>query len=315
MNNLTLYYIHQSAEDYEKLLSAVCDAKTEHLTVYSVFKGSVSPRKLQEIINIQKQSPFQNKVIFRNHAVFLERTYLPLRLRKSLRYHDFFVDLVFEDILSTRTWALRRCVTRLRRMGLLHQLWTNAGQQQQVYEAMKHAGLPIAFFHPRYNEDTIRWFDTWLYDPKAVGVNVFTDILSMLTLHITSRNCRYSSCIGKSLYGDADGRLYLCPLHKNETTYFGRQEDWRKNPSEGFLHLMRHCIDKRSTCSTQCDSFSYCQGGCPFEQDTASQCRHYVETVKHIQTCLTQINAEGRLAQVNPVVRTALLNAFAFRSP
>lgn len=313
MKNASLYYIHQTVEAYRSLLTSLCDEKTETVTVYSIFKTRVSPKIFHEIVKVQREVSAQRKIVFRNHAVFWMQTRLTLPMRRSLRQNDFFVDLVAEDLLAQKPKALLRCVKRLKRMGLLSQLWTRQGNQRQVYNAFEKLGLPFGFFRPQYDAQTTDWFDAWLHTPKAVAVNVFTDIITMLTLQVKSRNCSYASCIGKTLYADADGNMYACPFYPNEATFLGTQEDFSR-PKQPFVDLVQRCVEKRETCVAQCNGFSYCEGGCPLHPEEPPNCQYYIKTVEHIRERLREVYEENRLAEVNSVVRNAILNGIAFNS-
>lgn len=315
---MTLYYMHRSAEQYKQLLEIICDEKTENVTIYSIFRNGRVSKELEKIVEMQKQVSQNRRIVFENHAVFLTRVRFSPKLREHLRRNDFHVELVPEEEVLQNPRKLIGCVKRLNRSKLPSKIWVRSGEARERHAAFESVGIPICFTEPVYDEQTVKWFDEWLYRPNAVGINTFTDIISTVLLHTKSPNCRYASCLGKTLFVDEMGKIYLCPSVRDESTYLGTQDDMenlRQTFSANTMYdVVRRCVERRSACANQCTGFSACRGGCPLEAPQMPECWHYVETVRHIHSVLLAIYKENKIDAVNSVVRNALLNAVAFNS-
>ena len=317
MKTITFYYEHCCPEQFGEYLEFLCREDPEELVIYSIFSHSFTGKEPEEIVNFQRKVSANRRIRFRNHGVFRNRVPLSRRALNALADRGFRVELLIEDP-ETDPKKLLPTVKKLNQRGIYLNLWNAPADQKQTYEKFRTAGLPVCFSKPEYTSETKAWFDTWVFDKGAVGVNTFTDIMGMLLLGIRSHNCRYSSCVGNTYYADGKGRFYLCPIHLGEETCLGTMEDMGAL-SQSFgqpttYKVLLSCVNKREACLNNCQVFSCCYGGCPMETEKGENCSHYATLVTHIGNTLREIYEKDRLGDVNPVVRSAILNAIAFDS-
>ena len=138
----------------------------------------------------------------------------------------------------------------------------------------------------------------------------------MLVMQTHSPNCRHASCFGSTFHVDEQLRVYLCPVHPDARTRLGSLKD--ADTLEALLQcdavarLLPAAVEKRQHCADHCQAFPYCQGGCPLETQAGNDCAYYSATVERIRQRLLEVYHDGKLRQVNYIVKNAILNALAF---
>lgn len=308
-------YIHCPClkdEDYSLVLQRLCPETVRNITVYTRLPAGIKPKQLEQLVQVQKDFSQDRRVRFRNYGIFPAGSRFPKAMRRVLHKNGIAVELV---VLPEKTAGLAAKVRRLEKTGIPCRLRVAQTEDQwAVYEQFARLGLPVCFEDPRYDAQTPERFDRWLCDPNAQGVNIFTDILTMLTLKTYSPNCRHGSCFGSTFSVDEHLDVYLCPNSMTEKTRLGnlRQTENRDALFAGpaVEQFLPGAVEKRRTCAQSCGSFPYCQGGCLLEPDR--DCAGYRATVEYIRQRLPELYRSQNLAQVNPVVKNAILNALAF---
>lgn len=308
-------YIHcplLPADSYHAVLEKLCLPPVRNVTVYT-YADRVSEKQLDAFIEAQKAFGLAHPVRFRNILVLTGIPRFSWAVRRLLLKNNFFLRL---QVLPEQGKKLVKPVARLNQKGIQTQLWVDENQDQQaLYRHFSSLGLSINLDRPRYDAGTADWFSRWLYDPNAQGINTFCDIISLLTLDVHSPNCRYASCFGTTFRVDEQLQVYLCPHHMDERTCLGTlTERDRLLQGENLVQLLTGAIQKRNHCSSHCDGFAVCQGGCPLEPEAGDECCHYIATVNRIREALLDVYHNGKLGQVNPIVKNAILNALAFGS-
>lgn len=308
MKNVYLHCPLLSESDYRNVLDRLCPLSVENVTVY-IHADRACAKQLQALVEVQKSFGMERTLRFRNILVFSHVPRFVKSLRRVLVKNNFSVELHVDQAQIPKLVKVDR---RLTKSGIRHGFWVDAQEDQwEVCRRFQAVGLPVHLERPRYTADTADRFDRWLRDPSAQGINIFCDIISMLTLEIHSPNCRYASCFGTTFRVDEQLQVYLCPHHMNEQTCLGRlaPRDTLLQQSN-VMQLLSQAIEKRGQCTGSCSGFSFCQGGCPLEQDAS--CTHYLDTVQHIRNALQEVYRSNDLSQVNPIVKNAILNALAF---
>lgn len=306
-------YIHcplLPADSYHAVLENLCRPPVRNVTVYT-YADQVSEKQLNAFIEAQKAFGLAQPVRFRNILVLTGIPRFSWAVRRLLLKNNFFLRL---QVQPEQAGKLVKPVAKLNKKGLQTQLWVNETEDQQaVYRHFSNLGLSLNLDHPRYGAGTADWFSRWLYDPNAQGINTFCDIISLLTLDVHSPNCRYASCFGTTFRVDEQLQVYLCPHHMDERTCLGPLTERNQLlQGDNLVQLLTGAIQKRNRCSGSCDGFSLCQGGCPLELETGDECRHYIATADRIRESLLDVYRSGKLGQVNPIVKNAILNALAF---
>ena len=307
-------YIHcplLADEDYSLVLQGLCPESVRNITVYTRLPAGVKPRDLEQLVQVQKDFSRDRQVRFRNYGIFPAGSRFPRAMRRVLHKNGIAVEL---QVLPEKTAGLAAIVRQLEKAGVPCRLRvTQAEDPWAVYDRFAQLGLPVCFEDPRYDAQTPERFDRWLTDPKAQGVNIFTDILTMLTLQTYSPNCRHGSCFGNTFGVDENLDTYLCPHRMTEMTRLGNLRQATRDElmtGPAVAQFLPGAVQKRRSCAESCGSFPHCQGGCLMENSW--DCAGYQATVEHIRGRLQEIYRGKDLTQVNPVVKNAILNALAF---
>ena len=308
-------YIHTDflpEGDYRTVLQRLCPDSVRDITVYTRLPADITGKQIEALVEVQKTFSSDRSVRFQNYAVFHQLPRFSKALQKALRKNSFFLELHIEKSLAPRLVKITR---RLEKANIGYKLCLQEdGDQMAAYQLFSGLGLHICFTDPRYSAESPQQFDKWLYDPAARGINTFTDIINMLVLQTHSPNCRHASCFGNTFFVDRQLDVYLCPYHPDGKTMLGSLRKAQNLADllncEAVAALLPTAVEKRQRCAAGCQAFSYCQGGCALEE--TSDCRHYSATVEHIRQRLLETYRDGKLGQVNYIVKNAILNAFAF---
>ncbi|MBQ4066053.1 MAG: hypothetical protein IJD22_00280, partial [Clostridia bacterium] len=272
-------------------------------------------KHIEGLVQVQRAFSEKRTVRFRNYAVFEAPPRFGRGLRRALRKNGFSVEIwVNADNPETAVKPVRR----LERAGIATKICVDEKKDQRgVYVHFSALGLPVTFSDPHYTAESPDEFDRWLCAPRAIGINTYCDIINMLVMQTYSPNCRHASCFGSTFYVDGELRAYLCPYCRDERTLLGSLREAAGVEellcSPAVAELLPGAIQRRESCTSKgCKSFPYCQGGCPLEQVGEGECAHYGATVERIALRLREVYREGKLSQVNNVVKNAILNALAF---
>lgn len=116
-------------------------------------------------------------------------------------------------------------------------------------------------------ENSISNFQNWLQTAPEWNTAPFTDYVRM-ALQLKPNLCKYTSCLGKTIYIDLDGKLYSCPFSPmrialNDISTCSLLEDAFDTPQ--YTEVLKSSIERRSQCQNTCSIYSVCKGGCPLE--------------------------------------------------
>lgn len=310
-------YIHcplLPSSDYRLTLERLCGDTVRDITVHTYFAQTPDARDIEALVETQKAFGLERLTRFRNYAVFTALPRLSRSLCKALRKHSFTLDLQAE-----RSWApkLVSIAKKLEKSAIAYRITLDEQDDQPgAYRVFAELGLHIHFTDPQYTAQSPAQFDRWLYAPKAQGINTYCDIINMLVLQTHSPNCRHASCFGTTFRVDEELKVYLCPFHIEQRTLLGSlREAENLNAlldSPVVAQVLMDAVEKRQRCSGSCEAFPLCQGGCPLESEPREGCREYGITAQHIRQRLLEVYREGKLEQVNYIVKNAILNALAF---
>lgn len=314
MKNVTVHCPVLSNDDYSTVLQRLCTESVKNVTVYIRATARTTPKQIESMIDAQKQFCKNRTVRFQNHCVFTQIPHLYKSLRRVLRKNSFWVDITVQ---KKQFFRLKRISKRLEKLGIAYKFWLDeTADQYGAYKLFSAHGLNINFVRPIYTDKTPELFDKWLYDPLAKGVNTFCDIINMLAMQTHSQNCRYASCFGNTFNVDKQLNVYLCPIHADSRTLLGSLKQAENLESllncQAVADLLPTAVQKRQQCVANCKSFHYCQGGCPLESENNTGCDYYCATVEKIRQRLLEVYRDGKIRQVNYIVKNAILNALAF---
>lgn len=154
-------------------------------------------------------------------------------------------------------------------------------------------------------------FDYWIKDKNTVFIKPFADHIRSAYQIAAGKECINSSCLGKTLNIDSNGRIYLCSQSQNDKYNFGNFKNFSLVSeifqSEIFTKLVENMIEMRKNCIANCTCFKFCQGGCCTCVNTYGMCRTYCEIVKsldkYISNTMQDIVANNKtLNDFNPVL-------------
>ena len=114
---------------------------------------------------------------------------------------------------------------------------------------------------------TTEYFAEWLKSNVKWRHEPFSDFVRM-SLKLEPTSCKYTSCLGKTIYIDKLGKIYSCPFKPNRVEL--RDIDQCKTiqdifNSEGYTTILRNVIERRNNCLNKCSKAAFCLGGCPLE--------------------------------------------------
>lgn len=218
------------------------------------------------------------------------------------REREFTADV----ILETNQWkAVRRLKKTLNRFSIRIRLWVTKelkpkelvkykermlldtlvlpcqdfAQFHGAYEKWKQVGLmlgtePYRLGGEDFSELFLEFFNEWLQDSEAVWLEELEDMSGSLLTGLPTSDCRYSSCLGKYLYLDADGRVYFCREKRRETC-LGRAEELSEQlfDKDSYQRVLEGAIRQRRSCGESCGIYSFCKGGCPLEERADLRCQ------------------------------------------
>ncbi len=183
-----------------------------------------------------------------------------------------------------------------------------------AYEKWKRLGLTVCPEpYQLFGEEFLKFFPDWLEDPDAVWPESFQDGISSLMTGLGSSDCRYSSCLGKYLYLDADDYLYFCK-EKRQDACLGRLQEL-SGPlfeQERYQKALKRAIDRRRSCRESCAIYSFCKGGCPLEMREDSSCQELKQQIDRIQEVLEKELPTAFENVGNPCVRQLCLSLIAY---
>ncbi len=102
------------------------------------------------------------------------------------------------------------------------------------------------------------------------------------------KNCRFSSCLGKTVYISATGKASFCPFHPEETAMGQIGQLEKLFYTEAFAGCLTGMIRKRAACKNSCPRFAQCKGGCPFDHDCSDYLKRCDLAQRDIQELLNQ---------------------------
>lgn len=314
MKHIYIHCPYLSDADYRLTLERLSPDSVKNLTIHTHLPRQTTARHIESLVEVQKAFRPERGIRFRNYAVFSQLPRFSKSLCRILRKYGFTLEL---QVQKNQVSQLVKIAKKLEKAGLAYKLWLEETQDQPgAYRLFADHGLHVCFTNPQYNAQSADWFDQWLYDPAAQGVNTFSDIINMLLLHAPSPNCRHASCFGSTFRVDQALDVYLCPFHTDDRTKLGSLKDCADLNAllscETVAKLLPTAVQKRQRCSAHCPGFAYCQGGCLLETDSEADCACYCETVERIRQRLGEVYRDGKLKQVNNIVKNAILNAMAF---
>jgi len=314
MKSIYIYCPDLSGADYRLVLERLGTDSVRNVTVHTDLPRKTTAKDIEALCEVQKEFSRKKRVRFKNIASFNEIPRFTRGLRRVLRKNGFTVDLNSKKEQAPR---LVKVVRALGKAGIVHRLTVDERDDQlSVYGYFSSFGLHTNFKDPEYTAESPDHFDKWLYDASARGINTYCDIINMLVMQTHSPNCRHASCFGNTFAVDGELNVYVCHAVKDETTLLGSLRE-KTSPAELFScravgEILPAVVKKREGCMAGCKFFPYCQGGCPLRSDNDSDCAYYRATVDRIRERLLEVYRDGKVRQVNYVVKNAILNALAF---
>ena len=208
------------------------------------------------------------------------------------------------------------------------------------YEFFKERRIPIEFSYmipegagknmkqlsaEQYAEASIKLFDHWLHDLEGVSIRTFISNIN-LALGGHALICTCTSCHGKYLCINSDGKIYNCSRQSIHDYCIGDIHEIEKVEdcfsSEGFKELLRGSIKRRNVCKETCELFGICQGGCAdiaicegsLDKPPEYSCYIFKTLFAHVKKTMAEIfESKTSLATLNHFVREAIIKCMGVR--
>lgn len=207
----------------------------------------------------------------------------------------------------------------------------NINRLKDEYDYFKKLGISVKFnpmftdgagTHHRelevsvddYIEAFTDFFKYWLQDTNC-NINAITcHEYIKLILYNRAGVCTYNSCLGNWLCIDASGDIYPCDRLAVSDFRLGNIRSIDKISdvfmSENFINLIKNSISRRNSCSSTCEYYSMCYGGCNasaalggnISQNTNISCRMHKGIISGIQEVVEKIPTYSEDI-VNPILK------------
>lgn len=102
------------------------------------------------------------------------------------------------------------------------------------------------------------------------------------------KNCRYSSCLGKTLFVSRGGDISFCPVYPEQTKLGHLRELKTLFHTELFGACLAATISRRAACKASCPRFNECMGGCPFSADCGDFLKRCDQAEADVQNLIDQ---------------------------
>lgn len=102
---------------------------------------------------------------------------------------------------------------------------------------------------------------------------------------MTDKQCRYTSCLGKTLSIAKDGTVSFCPEHPEETSMGNVAQLTALFRTPSFMEALKAMIPKRKACAAKCKHYGSCMGGCIFQPDCSGfyrDCDAAIRDISHL---------------------------------
>lgn len=121
-----------------------------------------------------------------------------------------------------------------------------------------------------------------IYTSKEINESSY---LNALSCNDTSFDCKFSSCLGKTICLDKKDNLYFCPHHR-QASFIGTLKTTSSlwdNPE--FTTVLTNAIAARNDCKANCKLYKHCHGGCPLD----NKCQEYKEQFEASERDMTSL--------------------------
>ena len=115
------------------------------------------------------------------------------------------------------------------------------------------------------NAEFCRTFKKILYKTGTEDTILDADIMHIYKFYETAFQCKFSSCLGNTVYVSKNGDVHFCPSHLNESIIGNIDGNEKYFESPVFRSVLHSAIEKRDACKKDCKYFDHCLGGCPME--------------------------------------------------
>ncbi len=164
-------------------------------------------------------------------------------------------------------------------------------------------------------------FDFWLKDKNGIFVKPFVDHIRNIYKVAAEKECINSSCLGRTLNIDYDGRIYLCTQAQNSKYALGNFKNFSSVSEifqgDVFTKLVEKMIETRKSCIADCSHFNFCQGGCCACVNTYGMSKAYCKIVKELDKYISNaiqdiITTNTNLSDFNPVLANIVKEVISY---
>ena len=115
------------------------------------------------------------------------------------------------------------------------------------------------------NIEFYKSFNKIIYKTDKEDQILDADIMHLYKFYEPIFQCKFSSCLGKNIYVDKEGKVHYCPQHLNESVLGKIGETKKYFENHQFNQIVKRAIEKRNSCKNNCEYYDYCAGACPLE--------------------------------------------------
>lgn len=172
-----------------------------------------------------------------------------------------------------------------------------------------------------YLLDLKRIFDYWLKDKNGIFVKPFIDHIRNIYNIAIEKECINSSCLGKTLNIDSNGKIYLCAQAQNGEYALGDFKNYSSVSeifqSVTFADLIEKMIQTRKSCIKKCSYFNFCQGGCCFCVSSYGVSKEYCKITKELNEYISNsiqgiIASNKSLEEFNPALASIVKEIISY---
>jgi radical SAM protein with 4Fe4S-binding SPASM domain len=148
-----------------------------------------------------------------------------------------------------------------------------------------------------------------LYKAGDVDMALDVDIMHLYKFYEPLFGCNFSSCLGKNIFVDRDGKVHFCPKYPEKSIVgtLDSAKDYFK--ADTFIDTLNNAVEKRKQCKNDCKYYEYCGGACPLQDG----CSDFPELFEKNSVCIDKIIKNGEdLAKQSYTVAKIVIKDIAY---
>lgn len=262
---------------------------------YKDFTGTI--KNINDIVKkLNEQEQFNLHIVYERKVSLIE---LILLIRKLKRFSSF--EIITEPKNITK--SLIRFANGNSKLGILF-LTKSKLTMNELKKVSSIKGIIRVIDFSNQNKQLCRNRNIIMCNGDKDDLKT-ADIYNLLSRTNPIYQCRFSSCLGNTLYISKNKAVSFCPKYTEQSKLGNLDELLDFFSNNTFYEVLEQTITKRKQCKNECVYFEKCKGGCPFEDD----CSEFKNTYQTAKNEIDEIIAEKTdISQIPFYKEYALLN-------